>query len=196
MSNANKLADILSRSRAVMQKAEENHGTTSNGNTPTSTNIEKEVPNLTENFINKHSKGVTRSVAPQGGQYRNLKTSKMPKEVLDAMVNNPIEIPESPNHTFELADVQDLVNESVPTQQPLPTPTPNYETNDIRQIVREEIGDVVREVVEEYLDKSLVTEDIKIKIGDTIFGGKLKPLPTKKKKKSIKRNPPKRVFLF
>ena len=62
-------------------------------------------------------------------------------------------------------------------------PTPNYESNDIREIVREEIGDVVREVIEEYLDKSLVTEDIKIKIGETIFGGKLKPLPTKKKKR-------------
>jgi len=37
--------------------------------------------------------------------------------------------------------------------------------------------------VEEYLDKSLVTEDIKIKIGDTIFGGQLKPLPKKKKTK-------------
>ena len=183
MSNANKLADILSRSKAVMQKAEENHGSTSNATTQTNTYGEKEIPNLTENFISKHSKGSTRSVAPQGGQYRNLKTSKMPKEVLDAMVNNPIEIPESPNHTFELSDVQDLVNESVPTQQPIPTSVPNYETNDIRQIVREEIGDVVREVVEEYLDKSLVTEDIKIKIGDTIFGGKLNPLPTKKKKR-------------
>lgn len=184
MSNANKLADILSRSRAVMQKTEESHGTTTtNGVSNTNTYGEKEVPNLTENFISKHSKTSTRSVAPQGGNYRNLKTSKMPKEVLDAMINNPIDIPESPNHTFELADVQDLVNESVPTQQPLSTSTPNYETNDIRQIVREEIGDIVREVVEEYLDKSLVTEDIKIKIGDTVFGGKLKPLPTKKKKR-------------
>jgi hypothetical protein len=184
MSNVNKLADILSRSKAVMQKTEENHGNTSN--TPTTTNEygEKEIPNLTENFINKHSKTSTRSVAPQRGQYRNLKTSKMPKEVLDAMVNTPIDIPESPNHTFELNDVQDLVNESVPTQPT--TFTGEHIPADgksIREIVREEIGDVVREVVEEYLDKSLVTEDIKIKIGDTIFGGKLKPLPTKKKKR-------------
>jgi len=185
MSNANKLADILSRSKAVMQKTEQNHGSTSNGTTPT-TNVtgEKEIPNLTENFINKHSKGSTRSVAPQGGNYRNLKTSKMPKEILNAMVNNPIEIPESPNHTFELADVEDLVNESIPTQ---PTTFPEEhipsDGKSIRDIVREEIGDVVREVVEEYLDKSLVTEDIKIKIGDTIFGGKLKPIPTKKKTK-------------
>ena len=38
MSNANKLADILSRSKAVMQKTEQNHGSTSNGTTPT-TNV-------------------------------------------------------------------------------------------------------------------------------------------------------------
>lgn len=188
MSSASKIADILSRSKAVMQKTEQNHGTTSNNTTtPTNQFGEKEMPNLTEGFINRHSKGATRSVATQGGQYRNLKTSKMPKEVLDAMVNNPIEIPESPNHTFELSDVEDLVNESISPQSndfvsSNEGQTPNN-TKSIRDIVREEIGDVVREVVEEYLDKSLVTEDIKIKIGDTVFGGKLKPLPTKKKKR-------------
>ena len=48
----------------------------------------------------------------QGGQNRNIKTSKMPTEVLDAMVNNLVEISESPNHTFELSDVEDLVNDS------------------------------------------------------------------------------------
>ena len=108
----------------------------------------------------------------------------MPQAVLQAMVEEPISIPESPNHTFELSDVEDLVNES-PTPQPTITPTSNksVDVNNIRQIVREEIEDVVREVVEEYLDKSLVTEDIKIKIGDTIFGGQLKPIPNKKKTK-------------
>ena len=189
MSNANKLAEILSRSKAVMQKTDENHGSTINnrGGDNAFSSQEKEIPNLTENYINTHSKGATRSVSTKGGQYRNLNTTKMPKHIVDAMVNNPIEIPESPNHTFELADVQDLVNESVPTQQTIPTTVAGtnetYDSKSIREIVREEIGDVVREVVEEYLDKSLVTEDIKIKIGDTIFGGKLKPLPTKKKKR-------------
>ena len=190
MSNANRLAAILNKSKAVMNKTDEEYGI---GNTTTSINstsgnMEKEIPNLTENFINRNSQGATRSVAPKGGNYRNTKTSKMPKAVLAAMINNPIEIPESPNHTFELADVEDLVNENI--TQPTPTiETPvagsnqTYDTKSIRDIVREEIGDVVREVVEEYLDKSLVTEDIKIKIGNTIFGGKLKPIPTKKKTK-------------
>jgi len=147
------------------------------------------MPNLTENFINKQSNGATRSVAPKSGQYRNLNTTKMPQQIVDAMVNNPIEIPESPNHTFELSDLEGYINESVPTQTLEQTPQTNnnvnesYDNKTIRQIVREEIGDVVREVVEEYLDKSLVTEDIKIKIGETVFGGKLKPIPTKKKTK-------------
>lgn len=189
MSNASRLAEILNKSKAVMHKAEENHGSTNmnggSGNMVSSQ--EKEIPNLTENFINQNSKGATRSVAPKGGNYRNLSTTKMPKHIVDAMVNNPIEIPESPNHTFELQDLQGLVNESVPNQPTIHTSSNEEhiptDGKSIRDIVREEIGDVVREVVEEYLDKSLVTEDIKIKIGNTIFGGKLKPIPTKKKKR-------------
>jgi hypothetical protein len=145
---------------------------------------EKEIPNLTENFTQQRN-NTPQSVAPKGGQYRNLKTSKMPQAVLDAMVDNPIDIPESPNHTFELTDVEDLINES---PQPITQSKPkkiseSVDITNIRQIVREEIEDVVRDVIEEYLDKSLVTEDIKIKIGDTVFAGQLKPLPTKKKTK-------------
>ena len=184
MSNVNRLADILNRSKAVMDVTIDK-GSNGNNNVSTQTNEygEKEMPNITENFIKKNTGGV-KSVSPQNGNYRNLSTTKMPQQIVNAMVNNPIEIPESPNHTFDLTDVQGLVNESVPTQ---PTTLPKEhipsDGKSIRDIVREEIGDVVREVVEEYLDKSLVTEDIKIKIGDTIFGGKLKPIPTKKKKR-------------
>ena len=183
MSNVNRLADIVNRSKTVMDDTRDK-GSNSNNNTPHQTNEygEKEVPNLSENYIKKNSGGV-RSVAPKGGQYRNVSTSKMPQQIINAMIENPIEIPESPNHTFDLSDVQGLVNESVPTQPTTFTPSTPTDNKSIRDIVREEIGDVVREVVEEYLDKSLVTEDIKIKIGDTIFGGKLKPLPTKKKKR-------------
>lgn len=182
---SNRLAEILSKSKAVMQKTEENHGSTNmnSGGGNMFSSQEKEIPNLTENYINNNRKTSTNSVAPQNGRYRNLEKSKMPDFIKQAMIENPIDIPETPYHTFELDDVAELVNESVPTQQPMTQTTPkNVDVNNIRQIVREEIEDVVRSVVEEYLDKSLVTEDIKIKIGDTIFGGKLKPIPNKKRK--------------
>ena len=185
MSDINKLTEILNKSKAIMNRTDKEYGSvTNNMVSEQSSYEEKEIPNLTENFAQQKS-NTPQSVSPKGGQYRNIKTSKMPQAVLDAMVNERIDIPESPNHTFELSDVEDLVNESPqpqPTQFTPPNPT-NIDVNNVRQIVREEIEDVVREVVEEYLDKSLVTEDIKIKIGDTIFGGKLKPLPTKKKTK-------------
>jgi hypothetical protein len=182
---SNRLAEILSKSKAVMQKTEESHGTTSmnSGGGNMFSSQEKEIPNLTENYINNNRRTSTNSVAPQNGRYRNLEKSKMPDIIKQAMIETPIDIPETPYHTFELDDVADLVNESVPTQQPMTQTTPkNVDVNNIRQIVREEIEDVVRSVVEEYLDKSLVTEDIKIKIGNTIFGGTLKPIPNKKRK--------------
>jgi len=191
MDDINKLKSILSKSKAIMNKTDEEYGGASNvvSNSVPQSQIyeEKQIPNLTENFIKNRSKTSNKSVAPQGGQYRNLNNTKMPQVVVDAMVNNPIEIPESPYPTFELDQVEDLVNESTVNQPTLedlrPSPKRNVDTNNIRQIVREEIEDVVRDVIEEYLDKSLVTEDIKIKIGDTIFGGQLKPLPKKKKTK-------------
>ena len=189
MDDINKLKSILSKSKAIMNKTDEEYGGASNvvSNSVPQSQIyeEKQIPNLTENFIKNRSKTSNKSVAPQGGQYRNLNNTKMPQVVVDAMVNNPIEIPESPYPTFELDQVEDLVNES-PKPQPTKFSPPNPTTvnsDSIRQIVREEIEDVVRDVIEEYLDKSLVTEDIKIKIGDTIFGGQLKPLPKKKKTK-------------
>ncbi|MHA2010320.1 MAG: hypothetical protein ACW980_23635 [Promethearchaeota archaeon] len=190
MSKVDRLTEILNKSKAIMRKTDVEYGSVNdNTNNVMSEQVsyeEKEIPNLTENFAQQRA-GNPQSVAPKGGQYRNIKTSKMPQAVLDAMVNEPIEIPESPNHTFELSDVEDLVNES-PVSQPTiedlrSSPKRNVDTNNIRQIVREEIEDVVRDVIEEYLDKSLVTEDIKIKIGDTIFGGQLKPLPKSKKSK-------------
>ena len=54
---------------------------------------------------------------------------------------------------------------------------------EIKEVIREEFEDMVRDILDEYMEKSLVTEDIHIKIGDTIFGGSLKPLPKKKKRR-------------
>jgi len=185
MDDINQLKDILSRSKAIMQKTEIEYGSTSD---PTTTGIdstqEKEIPNLTENYINSQQDRSTRSVATQNGNYRNLKTTKMPKVIIDAMVNDPIEIPESPYPTFELDQVSDLINETPQkTQTTTVAGSAQYNNEDIRQIVREEIEDIVRDVVEGYLDKALITEDIQIKIGNTIFSGNLKPLPKKRKTK-------------
>lgn len=187
-----KLKSILAKSKAVMKKTEENLGDTKPSNTnysPTNEYEEKEIPNLTEQFAQKY--GITdgkinKSVSPKNGRYPNLEKSKMPDVIKQAMMETPIDIPENPFSvgSFDLEDVPELVEQPKQvvkeTRQPKTT---NINKETIRQIVREEIEDVVRDVVSEYLDKSLVTEDIQIKVGETIFSGNLKPLPKRKKRK-------------
>jgi hypothetical protein len=188
----NRLKDILAKSKAVIKKTEENERTSrpsSYNGSPTNSYEEKEMPNLTEQFAQKY--GITdgkinRSVAPKNGRYPNMNKSKMPDAIKQAMMETPIDIPENPFSvgSFDLEDVPELVEQ--PRQVVRETTqrnTTNIDTDTIRQIVREEIEDVVRDVVGEYLDNSLVTEDIQIKVGETIFSGNLKPLPKKSKKK-------------
>ncbi len=49
MSNANRLAEILNKSKAVMNKTDQEYGTIGNPttSTPTAGHVEKEMPNLT-----------------------------------------------------------------------------------------------------------------------------------------------------
>ena len=186
-----KLKNILAKSKAVMKKTEENLGETKRSNSNTSyTNEyeEKEMPNLTEQFAQKY--GITdgklnMSVAPKNGRYPNMEKSKMPDAIKQAMMETPIDIPENPYSvgSFDLEDVPELIEQPKQVvRETTQRKTSNINTDTIRQIVREEIEDVVRDVVSEYLDKSLVTEDIQIKVGETIFSGNLKPLPKKKRK--------------
>ncbi len=187
----NRLKDILAKSKAVMKKTEEQLGSTNtrNGNnTYVNESVEKEMPNLTEQFAERYGINdgkLNRSVAPKNGRYPNMEKSKMPDAIKQAMMETPIDIPENPFSvgSFDLEDVPELVEQ--PRQVVRETTqrnTTNIDADTIRQIVREEIEDVVRDVVSEYLDNSLVTEDIQIKVGETIFSGNLKPLPKKKRK--------------
>ena len=186
-----KLKNILAKSKAIMKQTEENLGgsNTSNSNSNyVNENEEKEIPNLTEEFAQKYGIAdgkLNKSVAPKGGRYPNMKKSKMPDAIKQAMMETPIDIPEDPFSvgSFDLDDVAELVEEPKQIVRENKKPkSSNINTDTIRQIVREEIEDVVRGVVSEYLDKSLVTEDIQIKVGETIFSGNLKPLPKKRKK--------------
>jgi len=186
-----KLKNILAKSKAVMKKTEENLGETKRNNSNTSyTNEyeEKEMPNLTEQFAQKY--GITdgklnMSVAPKNGRYPNMEKSKMPDAIKQAMMETPIDIPENPFSvgSFDLEDVPELIEQPKQVvRETTQRKTSNIDADTIRKIVREEIEDVVRDVVSEYLDKSLVTEDIQIKVGETIFSGNLKPLPKRRKK--------------
>jgi hypothetical protein len=204
MTDVNKLQALLSKSKAIMQKSDENYGSpTGNKNVgdgsftegiKSVTYEEKEMPNITEDFIRKMKSNPQPQNKPSTieERYPNLKNSKMPKEVLKAMVENPIDIPENPfvGGSFSAEDFpeliennQNIMNESyVEVSQPQ-TNSRNVSREDIKEVIREEFEDMVRDIIEEYFDNSLVTEDIQIKVGETIFSGNLKPLPKKKRRR-------------
>jgi hypothetical protein len=52
----------------------------------------------------------------------------------------------------------------------------NLTEDEVRRIVREEMQDIIFD----YFDQRVIKEDIQIKVGSTIFSGKLSPLPSKK----------------
>jgi hypothetical protein len=208
----NKLKHILAKSKAVMKQTDAELGAPMGHNTPSQDQegryqsnaveyTEKEMPNLTEAFAQKYGMTdgkISKSVSPKGGNYPNIEKSKMPKAVLDAMINNPIEIPENPFSvgSFSLDDVPELIDEpktqitqsSKINEQKSIQLTKTISREQIKDVIREEFEDMVRDILDEYMEKSLVTEDIHIKIGDTIFGGSLKPLPKKKKNNRVNNN--------
>lgn len=189
--DANKLKSILSGARAVMDAVDT--GQYQKGNIDP-TMISSSMDNLSESAP---SLGYEQPIAPPQptqSSYRNIHTTKMPKEIVQAMIENPIPSPGSPYHTFELTEdfLSEINPESVKRSQPKTqqrTTNPvqrlaetkrvasmSLTENEVRQIVRDEM----EQIIYEYFDKRVIKEDIQIKVGDTIFSGKLSPLPSKK----------------
>lgn len=195
-----KLAALLKNSKAIMNKVEEN--TYQRGNIDPSILMTEgdlvETPNVMTNQ-KPMSASVSKPIS-SGQKYKNLPNSKMPKQILEAMVNNPIDIPETPFHTFDVSE--NLVKEvnSIDhsyEEKPLSVnrlveankkaiaqkQVIRESSEDIRQVIREEISKILPSIIAEYFDKRVIEEQIQVKVGNTLFSGNLKPLPSKQTKK-------------
>lgn len=196
-----KLAALLKNSRAIMNKVEEN--SFSRGNIDPSMLVSEgemvETPVQSNNMVNTQS--LSRPNTNSGSKFKNLNNTKLPKQIVEAMVNNPIEIPETPFHTFDITE--NLVKEVNSNgfyqeeyeEKPIPkrlTESPkkvvqkqnvNQSNGNIRDIIREEISKLLPGIIAEYFDNRVVTEQIQVKVGNTLFSGNLKPLPSKQSKK-------------
>lgn len=187
--DANKLKSILSGARAIMDVVDT--GNYQKGNIDP-TILNDNSGNLVENspMTNTYDEPIT---TPQRKQtpYRNLHTTKMPKEIVQAMIEQPINVPDSPYHTFELNEdfLSEVNPENAKKTQTKKTINPaqrlaetkrnsviGLTEDEVRQIVRDEM----QEIIYEYFDQRVIKEDIQIKVGNTIFSGKLSPLPSKK----------------
>lgn len=191
----NKLKSILSGARAVMEAVDT--GNYQKGNIDP-TILTSSSDNLTESIPNGYQEPVMSqpTYQPKQHMYRNLNTTKMPKEIVQAMIENPISVPDTPFHTFELTeDFLHDVNPELAKKQPIKTQSQKRTTDPVQRLaetkrssmigltedqVRQIVRDEMQEIIYEYFDQRVIKEDIQIKVGSTIFSGKLSPLPSKK----------------
>ena len=180
--DTNKLAGILAKSKKVMRRADEMK---TNGQPTGDYQTMAAQPQAAPTYnISEAAASSQATAQPIKNTFINKDTTKMPKEIVEAMINNPIEQPSLGSAGFEATpDLIEAVRgaEGVPTQQPTQTTTTSTTTNvdGIREIIREEL----EKVIDQYIDKRLIDEDIQVKVGNTVFSGNLRPLPKKKVRK-------------
>ena len=193
-----KLATLLKNSKAIMNKVEDN--TYSRGNIDPSMLVSESVGD--EELVEKPMSNTNQVSRPQVNNssqgYRNLGNTKMPKQIVEAMVNNRIDIPETPFHTFDLSEkLVNEINSDEYEEKPLtvkrlaettrksvqPKQTQLSESGNIREMIQEEISRLLPKIMAEYFDQRVINEQIQVKVGNTLFSGSLKPLPAKQTKK-------------
>ena len=193
-----KLATLLKNSKAIMNKVEDN--TYSRGNIDPSMLVSESVGD--EELVEKPMANTNQVSRPQVNNssqgYRNLGNTKMPKQIVEAMVNNRIDIPETPFHTFDLSEkLVNEINSDEYEEKPLtvkrlaettrksvqPKQTQLSESGNIREMIQEEISRLLPKIMAEYFDQRVINEQIQVKVGNTLFSGSLKPLPAKQTKK-------------
>lgn len=181
------LAQGIAKAREVMQKVEANTGGTKMTNQPEINRAmyadeaqEREPVYLSEAEVAAR----TRSVGgpKQTNTMKNLGTSKMPKEILQSFMENPIVDPTVPvgmdSLMEQVAKTQPKMKQieeiaqpraAAPVQQ---AAAPVMDTQLIEYIIKK----TVETVLEEQAKKTSIDENFQIKIGDKVFGGKLNVL--------------------
>lgn len=105
-------------------------------------------------------------------QYKNMATSKLPDAIKQAMMESPIEQISSPNHTFNLDDVEGLVEKDPVyfTNQKKTKPQVVNEVIDTKRLVglnENQVRGIVQEEIIEFFAKyftKTLTEDVHKKV--------------------------------
>ena len=184
------LAGILGKSKSLLDKVDRTFGKSGDGgehsknssSSPTSVN-EGATPPLPGDMIDSSQMltslppGQTPTVKSDPTQairrtLKNAKTTKMPREIVEAMINDKIPDPAS------IGSVEGMDPELIKMINP------NYQ-KEVKKVVKEsttnakvvntnsDLKSLIREVVEEIIVERKVDEQLQIRVGDTIFTGKI-----------------------
>jgi hypothetical protein len=183
------LAQGIAKARIVMEKVEANTGgkmaqdrgmSGMNREVYSDNYQEREPEYLTEEQVAARTRNAGGGVPKN--TMKNLSSSKMPKEILQSFIDNPIVDPTVPvgmdNLMEQIAKAQPKIRQIDEVVQPrsvAPAQSTPALTMD-RELIEYIIKKTVETVLEEQAKKTSIDENFQIKIGDKIFGGKLNVL--------------------
>ncbi len=178
-----RLAGVLNKSKALLDTVETQMGPSGNGGEYSQRGINENRKAPLPNGMVDSSQMLTSLPPGQTPQMtsdpsrpiqrtlKNAKTTKMPKAVVEMMINNPSQDPAA--HMGDLdPELVKMINPkgSVPKN-------PIVENNTTTQVGKSynkgELKSLIREVVEEIIVEREIDEQVQIRVGDTIFTGKI-----------------------
>lgn len=149
-----------------------------------------EIPYKTANYKPKTDGVSSNTKLTEQQRLKNLE--KLPESIRKAMVETPI--PQITNvsifdeslineiaHSGEEHLINEVEEEIITTKNIKPKAQKNIKEDLDYSKIMTIIEEVVDRKIKEYYDSKLVSENVQIKVGSTIFSGNLKPLPKKVK---------------
>ena len=177
-----KLLEVLKKAKQVDQRAKQFDSTDTatlqaNVNSRTPQTL---TPGLTESVpsmnipVDRPTPSKPKVDVNSEAYRQRVKESKLPPEVIQAMLDNPIQQPDSPG-TFSMnEEMIKEVNPSYGTQDINQVPTSfneevrpkqsNYSVDEslMRKMIAEEIAKALPSIVENYFDKKMIQENIEV----------------------------------
>jgi hypothetical protein len=177
-----KLLEVLKKAKQVDQRAKQFDSTDTatlqanvNSRTP-----QTSTPGLTESVpsmnipVDRPTPSKPKVDVNSEAYRQRVKESKLPPEVIQAMLDNPIQQPDSPG-TFSMnEEMIKEVNPNYGTQNINQVPTSfneevrpkqsNYSVDEslMRKMIAEEIAKALPSIVENYFDKKMIQENIEV----------------------------------
>jgi sugar-specific transcriptional regulator TrmB len=187
MEGFERLRDSLIQAKNVMNKVETGDFSKGNVNTATLTqDVNTPAPVAGSNQPLMSEEAMNRSVN-RAHNPEKIKNSKLPENIKQLMLENPIDIPplqvgssglsnEFIEEVSKKMEKENLKTPSRPIQENQTTSSLNESS--IKELIRETIKESVQEIVSEELKKLTegtlsLKENLQIRVGDSVFVGKI-----------------------
>lgn len=178
-----KLLEVLKKAKQVDQRAKK-FDSTDSATLEASVNSRKTTPTMSESMGNTNMISQQQMMVEQPAQAsrptpkvdvnsetykQRVKESNLPPEIMKAMLDTPIQQPDSPG-TFSMDEeaikqINPNYGKQVVSESKITPPSPNnysIDESSMRKMIAEEIAKALPSIVENYFDKKMIKENIEV----------------------------------